>query len=123
MRKIHLWLMLVLLLASSCNTSQKSTEPIIGPANITVENGLLTPEVLWSFGRLGEVAVSPNGEKIAYTVSFYSIEQNRSNSEVFVMNADGTNKTQITKTSAHEFNLTWVNNQTIAFISTEGEVA
>ncbi|PKP35245.1 MAG: hypothetical protein CVT98_10310, partial [Bacteroidetes bacterium HGW-Bacteroidetes-15] len=52
MKKISLWLILVLLVAVSCNTSQKSTEPIIGPANITVENGLLTPEVLWSFGRL-----------------------------------------------------------------------
>ncbi|HCX98649.1 MAG TPA: peptidase S9, partial [Bacteroidales bacterium] len=73
--------------------------------------------------RLGEVAVSPNGEKIAYTVSYYSIEQNRSNSEIFVMNADGTNNQQITKTSAHEFNLAWVNDVSLAYISTEGETA
>lgn len=107
----------------SCTPSQQSTEPIIGPSKIKVENGLLTPEVLWSFGRLGEVAVSPNGEKVAYTVSYYSIEQNRSNSELFVMNADGTNSKQITKTSAHEYNIAWVNDHTIAYISTEGETA
>lgn len=123
MRKIHLWLMLVLLVSVSCNKVQQPTEPIIGPATIKVENGILTPEVLWSFGRLGEVAVSPNGEKIAYTVSYYSIEQNRSNSEVFVMNVDGTNNQQITKTSAHEFNLAWVNDDLLAYLSTEGETA
>lgn len=123
MKKTYLWLMLVLVVSVSCNTSQQSTEPIIGPANIKVENGILTPEVLWAFGRLGEVAVSPNGEKIAYTVSYYSIEQNRSNSEIFVMNADGTNNQQITKTSAHEFNLAWVNDVSLAYISTEGETA
>lgn len=118
-----MWLMLVLFVTVSCNTSQKSTESIIGPATIAVENGILTPEVLWSFGRLGEVVVSPNGEQVAYTVTYFSIEQNRSNSEVFVMNADGSNSKQITKTSAHEFNVVWVDNQTLAYISTEGESA
>ena len=115
--------MLVLVVSVSCNTNQQTTESIIGPSNIKVENGILSPEVLWAFGRLGEVAVSPNGEKIAYTVSYYSIEQNRSNSEIFVMNTDGTNNRQITKTSAHEFNLVWVNDNSLAYLSTEGETA
>ncbi|HZJ74617.1 MAG TPA: S9 family peptidase [Perlabentimonas sp.] len=123
MKRNSIWLALVALIFASCSTSQQSAEPIIGPANIKVENGILTPEVLWSFGRLGEVAVSPNGEKVAYTVSYYSIEQNRSNSELFVMNSDGTNSKQITTTSAHEYNIAWVNDGTIAYISTEGETA
>lgn len=123
MKKTYLWLMLVLVVSVSCNTNQQTTESIIGPSNIKVENGILSPEVLWAFGRLGEVAVSPNGEKIAYTVSYYSIEQNRSNSEIFVMNTDGTNNRQITKTSAHEFNLVWVNDNSLAYLSTEGETA
>ncbi|HCX98929.1 MAG TPA: hypothetical protein DG754_02205, partial [Bacteroidales bacterium] len=63
MKKTYLWLMLVLVVSVSCNTSQQSTEPIIGPSNIKAENGILTPEVLWAFGRLGEVAVSPRRPK------------------------------------------------------------
>ena len=107
----------------SCNTNQKLAEPIIGQSNIEVEDGMLTPEVLWSFGRLGEVAVSPSGEKIAYSVSFYSVELNRSNSEIFVMNADGSNCKQVTKTPSHEFNIAWVGDKTLAYVSTEGETA
>ena len=115
--------MLIVLLAVSCNTKQQSSEQIIGPSSIKVENGTLTPEVLWALGRLGQVAVSPNGQQIAYTVTYYSVEQNRSNSEVFTMNTDGSNNKQITKTSAHEFNLAWVTDSKLAFISTEGETA
>jgi dipeptidyl aminopeptidase/acylaminoacyl peptidase len=121
MKKIQLIIVAGFLTLIACNTTQKSTEPVIGPAKVTVENGILTPEVLWSFGRLGEVVVSPNGEKVAYNVTFYSIEKNKGNSELFVMNADGSNKKQITTTSAHEFNIAWVDDKTLAYISTECE--
>jgi dipeptidyl aminopeptidase/acylaminoacyl peptidase len=123
MKRSYLLLLISGLFLISCSTDQKSTEPIIGPSNIKVENGILTPEVLWAFGRLGEVAVSPNGEKIAYTVTYYSVEMNRSNTEIFMMDIDGTDSKQVTKTAAHEFNIAWVGDKTIAFISTEGETA
>ena len=107
----------------SCGNGGKNEDPIIGPQQVEVTNGGLTPEVLWALGRLGEVAVSPNGEQVAYTVTWYSKEQNRGNSELFVMNADGSNKLQLTKTAGHEFNPQWVDNKTIAYISTETGLA
>lgn len=107
----------------SCGNGGKNEDPIIEPQQVEVTNGGLTPEVLWALGRLGEVAVSPNGEQVAYTVTWYSKEQNRGNSELFVMNADGSNKLQLTKTAGHEFNPQWVDNKTIAYISTETGLA
>ncbi len=50
----------------------------------------MTPEALWAMGRIGSVAVSPDEKQIAYTVAYYSVPENKSNREVFVMNADGT---------------------------------
>ncbi len=123
MKKAYLWLLPLILLAASCGTQQTSNEPLIGPAQIQVEDGIFTPEVLWAMGRLGDVAVSPDGEKIAYTVSFYSVEQNRSNSEIFIMDADGSNTKQLTRTPDHEYNLAWADNNTLAYISTQGESA
>jgi len=80
---------LLLILFTSCvNTDQPKVE-VIGPKPVKVENGILTPEVLWSFARLGETAVSPNGAMIAYTVTWYSIDKNSSNSELFIMSVDG----------------------------------
>jgi dipeptidyl aminopeptidase/acylaminoacyl peptidase len=102
-------------------TKQEPAENIIGEKTLKIENGILTPEVLWSFGRLGETAISPNGKVIVYSISWYSIEENKSNSDLYIMNTDGTNKNQLTKTSANEFNPIWVNDNTIAYLSTEGE--
>ncbi len=105
---------------TGCNTAPKNTEDIIGPNKIKVENGLLTPEVLWSFGRLGEVAVSPCGKMLAYTVSYYSIEKNKGNTDLYYMTTNGSDKIQLTSTNAQEFNPVWTNNHRILFISTEG---
>jgi len=113
----------MVIILASCSSIEQTKETVIGPKTLKIENGILTPEVLWSFGRLGETAVSPNGSMIAYTVTWYSIEQNRSNSDLFVMNVDGSNKKQLTATSAHEFNPAWVNDSKIAYLSTEGETA
>lgn len=123
MKRTCLLLPVLGLLLLSCNTHREPSEAIIGKSNIVIENGIFTPEALWSLGRLGEVAVSPSGQRVAYTVTYYSVEQNRSNTEIFVMNADGSACQQITKTAAHEFNIAWVDDNTIAYISTEGETA
>ena len=52
--------------------------------------------------------VSPDGQKVVYTVAYYSVPENRSNREVFVMNADGTDNKQITKTSYSENEAVWI---------------
>ncbi len=111
------------LLLASCQNGSTPKEQVIGASMPEVANGLLSPEVLWSLGRLGEVAVSPDGNTIAYTVTWYSVEKNKGNSELFVMNADGSAKKQLTVTSAHEYNPQWIDNSTLAFLSTEGGVS
>ena len=62
---------------------------LIQRSDIRIKNRRLTPEALWAMGRIGGVAVSPDADKVAYTVSYYSVPQNKSNTEIFVMNADG----------------------------------
>ncbi len=92
---------------------------IIGRSDIQIEGGRMTPEALWAFGRIGETAVSPDGSKIAYTVTYYSVEQNKSNTEVFVMDADGSNNRQITHTKWREANIVWTKDGKIDFLSNE----
>ena len=58
---------------------------IIGKTVPKIENGLMTPEVLYSFGRIGDVQVSPDRSKILYQVTYVSIQQNKTNPELFVM--------------------------------------
>lgn len=122
-RKINTVLIALLLSFAACKVATEPKEELIGPNKLVDPKGLLTPEALWSFGRLGEVAVSPENSFIAYTVTWYSIDKNKSNSELFVMSADGSNKSQLTFTNAHEFNPLWVNENTIAFLSTESGIS
>ncbi len=116
--KIKSMLMAMAVLATSCAT--KDETPIIGKQNPKIENGRMTPEVLWAFGRVGGMEVSPDGKKLLYSVSYYSIPEDKGNSELFVMNVDGSEKKQITTTSVREAAAKWMKDgEHIAFLSSE----
>lgn len=110
----------------ACNSGGEKTAtetaqaPIIGKSTIQVENGIMTPEVLYSFGRISDVQISPDKSQILYGVTYVSIEQNKTNRELFVMNVDGSNKKQITRTPKSENNAVWIKGGSkIAFLSSE----
>lgn len=108
MKKSILFLLIpCLLIACQVDVQNETDAPLIGKNQLTLSSDIMTPEVLWSFGRLGDVQVSPDGEKILFGVSYYSIEQNRSNRELFVMKNDGSEKIQLTETAQNEFNAIW----------------
>ena len=110
-----LWIMAMTILTAACSNNG---ENIIGKNNPEIRDGKLTPEVLWAFGRIGNVQVSPDGKKILYSVSYYSVAEDKSNAELFVMNVDGTEKQQITNTAVKETAAKWMNdNEHIAFLS------
>ena len=108
---------------ASCNAIQQKGEgyePIIGKQDITIKDGRMTPEALWAMGRIGGLDVSPDGKKVVYTVAYYSVPENSSNREVYVMNADGTDNKQITHTSYNENEAVWIKGRTkIAFLCNE----
>jgi dipeptidyl aminopeptidase/acylaminoacyl peptidase len=109
---------IAVLATASCAT--KDNSPIIGKQNPEIKNGRMTPEVLWAFGRVGGLQVSPDGKRVLYSVSYYSIPEDKGNSELFVMNADGADKKQITETAVREASAKWMNdNEHIAFLSSE----
>lgn len=96
---------------------QASETSVIGQPDVKIENGQMSPEVLWAFGRVGNMCVSPDGKRVAYTVTYYSVPENKSNSEVYVMDADGANKKQLTRTAAREGALAWLpSGKAIAFL-------
>ena len=124
--KLNSLLMAIVITGSmlSCNQSaeNKQTElsEIIGKATPVIENGIMTPELLHSFGRVGSVEVSPDKTHILYQVTYVSIPQNKTNAELFIMKSDGTDKKQLTITNTQETNPQWIENgRKIAFLSNE----
>ena len=109
-------------LLASCDGGKQGDSshlgPIIGKASPTIENGIMTPEVLHSFGRIGDVQVSPNSKEILYHVTFVDIEENKTNTEIFKMNVDGSEKRQLTFTNHSESSAQWIDGgNKIAFLS------
>lgn len=99
-------------------TKNDANEDIIGKVTPTMTSDIMTPEVLYSFGRIGSVKVSPDNSKILYQVTYVSIEQNKTNSELFVMNMDGSEKKQLTRDNYRQGNPQWLDNgKKIAFLA------
>jgi dipeptidyl aminopeptidase/acylaminoacyl peptidase len=107
--KIIIMLVSTALISGSCKESSKEKDEIpIAKSTITVTDGKFTPEVMQNLGRVSDPQVSPDGTKILYGVSYTSIEQNKSNRELFVMNIDGSDNRQITSTLKSENNARWI---------------
>ena len=111
----------LMLATSGCVSTEQSAEneaTIIGKQEIKIEDGRLTPEVLWAMGRIGSSTVSPDGKKIAYTVSYYSVKENKSHTVIYIMNADGSENKLLTTTAVSEYEPAWIKNgEKLAFLS------
>ena len=105
---------------TSCSTA--SDEQIIEKPDLKIENGQFTPEILCGLGKVSGVQVSPDGNKLLYGVAYDNLELNKGNRELWVMNADGSEQTRITRTPYSENNETWIEGgKKIAFLGKEGE--
>jgi dipeptidyl aminopeptidase/acylaminoacyl peptidase len=112
----------------ACNPSTEATNKsrgneaseIIGKVEATIAKDIMTPEVLYSFGRVGGPILSPDGSRLVYPVTYVSIDQNKTNAELFVMKSDGSEKKQLTITNTQESNPQWIDGgKKIAFLSNE----
>ena len=61
-----------------------------------IEAGILSPEVMWKMGRVGSTQLSPDGQKVLYTVSYYSMEENRGASAIYVEDVASKEVAQLT---------------------------
>ena len=106
--------------ATDVNVKETGDKNLIGKSDIRIKDGRMPPEALWAMGRIGGMNVSPDGKRVVYTVAYYSVPENKSNREVFVMNADGSDNKQITKTGFAENEAVWIKGGTkIAFLCNE----
>lgn len=118
--KLSAMLITTAIIATSCGgDSQKNQgEKLIQKSNITVTDGRLSAEVMHNMGKVSDPQVSPDGKQILYGVAYTSIEENKNNRELFVMNIDGTDNRQLTTTQKSENNARWIDGgKKIAYLS------
>ncbi len=79
----------------------------IGKTDITIENGIMTPEALLAFGRLSDPQVSPDGEYILYGVNYTDIKENRTCRNLFICKLDGSENKQLSFSDKSLNNARW----------------
>ncbi len=99
---------LILPLAFTACNKEKNDSGIIEKPEVEINNGMLTPEVLEAFGRINEAVPSPDGKSVAFTLAYENIEQNKSNAEIYKVSTEGGDIERLTKTSASESNIRWI---------------
>lgn len=82
--------------------------------------GVLTPEKLWQLGRLGEMAVSPDGRTVAYLVTRYDLAANQGNADIWTVPVAGGAARQLTRTPGSESQLNWRPDGRLTYLAAEG---
>jgi len=101
-------------LTGCCDNSQK----LIDKPDFKSTDGVFNIEALEALGRVSDPQVSPDRTKILYGVSYESVEQNKSNNELYVMNTDGTDVRRLTETPQSEGQAVWIDGgRRIAFVA------
>lgn len=117
--KNYLCSALILLAMVSCDNKKEAVKTSYKTPDMKLASDVMTPEVLWSFGRIGSVSVSPDQKTLLYDVTYFNKEEDRSYSDIYVMNlADGKSQ-QLTDTDYKEFGETWTSDGKIAFMSSK----
>jgi len=118
MKKTFLFMAIMALAVTSCRNGGKP-EPLEidnGLTEAEIEAGVFTPEVMWKMGRVGSSVLSPDGKSVAYTVTYYNMQENRGVSSIFVRDESGTRR--ITDNAGSDISPQWSSDgRTIRFLS------
>jgi len=108
---------LLMLAACAQDPGGGNEEDIIDKPDFYSITGKFDINALEALGRVTEPVVSPDGTKILFGISYENVEQNASNRDLYVMDADGSNQTRITRSAKSESNAVWINGgNKIAFL-------
>jgi dipeptidyl aminopeptidase/acylaminoacyl peptidase len=84
---------------NACKTETKEqAAPAINVALTDAEKagGVLTPEILWKYGRIGSVVLSPDGATVLYTVTYYDLPTEARTTNIYSVPSAGGAVTQLT---------------------------
>ncbi len=107
---------------AACGSSSDESGNIIEKPVFKSDDGIFSIDALEALGRVSSPQVSPDGHKVLFGISYESLEENKSNNELYVINIDGTNLTRLTRTAESEGNAVWINGgKQIAFTAAKDE--
>lgn len=80
---------------------------LINLSEAQTEKKLMTPEILWSFGRIGEVSVSPDNSTVLFLVRYYDIQKNKGQSDIYTVPVSGGEYKRLTNSPDAKYSIQW----------------
>ncbi len=123
MRKLTALLLFIgLFFLYACDTRKAERQESGGmPLALTseeIEGGILTPEILWKFGRVSNHQLSPDGETVIFNVTYYNHNTNESITQIYTLPAAGGDPQLMTQSFGSCYNPRWKpDGSAIAFLS------
>ena len=77
---------------------------LMSNVNTNAQKRAMTPEDLWSFGRVSEIQLSPDRMKVLYGVTYYDISTNKSNRDLYLVDVNGGDAVNLTKSETSAYN-------------------
>ncbi|MGE5348643.1 MAG: alpha/beta fold hydrolase [Actinomycetota bacterium] len=111
---------LILAILGACKT-EKSDKAEVNAIDVSLTEtekagGVLTPEILWKYGRIGSVLLSPDGSTVLYTVTNYDLPTEARTTCIYSVPAAGGNAVNLTPEGGS--GPQWIENgEKIAYIS------
>ena len=96
------------------------------PAPLAIDNALtadekaegkFTPEIMWKMSRIGGQTLSPNGEKLLYTITQYNLAENRGITFLQLRDMATGQEVRLTDNASTNTAPQWLDDNTIAFMS------
>jgi Tol biopolymer transport system component len=114
------FLLVIAVFSTLCISAQKNKGGSLAVQLKDKASGKVTPEFLWTLGRISDVKISPDGKKVLFGITYYSISENKGNRDLYVISVEGGELKRLTDSPTSEFNGIWrPDGQKIGFISTE----
>ncbi|MCQ2166045.1 MAG: prolyl oligopeptidase family serine peptidase [Bacteroidales bacterium] len=94
----------------------------IAAPQLVPENGKMSPEDMHRLGYLSDPQLSPDGHNILYGITYTSIEENRSNRNLWLCNADGSGKVPVSRYASSVNAARWSKDMKHIFFLQDGQL-
>jgi len=87
--------------------------------SLSAQKRAFTISDLYNIKGVSAPQISPNGKQLVFSVTKYFLKKGKTNSEIYLMNNDGSNLRKMTNNKAADFSPVWApNGEKILFLST-----
>ena len=107
MARFNFYLLILFTVMTLSGSVELKAQDGFVPETPKLTSNLMTPEALWSIGRISGEVVSPDQTKVLYGVTYYSAEKNKGFKDLYIYDLKTKATSRITNSAENEGSATW----------------